>query len=70
MQRMLSRLPNSSLADLQKGDAVMIVSTSGDTDAGHSHHSARRCRAHSHRGAQSLRFAAFPVVVERIGWGR
>ncbi|HVM94370.1 MAG TPA: DUF5666 domain-containing protein [Terriglobales bacterium] len=26
-QRMLSRLPNSSLADLQKGEAVMIVST-------------------------------------------
>jgi co-chaperonin GroES (HSP10) len=29
MQHMLSRLPNSSLADLQKGDAVMIVSTEG-----------------------------------------
>jgi len=28
-QRMLSRLPNSTLADLQKGDAVMIVSTAG-----------------------------------------
>ncbi len=28
-QRMLSRLPNSTLADLQKGDAVMIVSTDG-----------------------------------------
>src|SRR5229473_3144767 len=28
-QRMLSRLPNSTLADLQKGDAVMIVSTTG-----------------------------------------
>ncbi len=28
-QRLLSRLPNSSLADLQKGDAVMIVSTEG-----------------------------------------
>jgi hypothetical protein len=26
---MLSRLPNSKLADLQKGDAVMIVSTEG-----------------------------------------
>jgi hypothetical protein len=26
---MLSRLPNSTLADLQKGDAVMIVSTDG-----------------------------------------
>jgi hypothetical protein len=32
-QRMLSRLPNSTLADLQKGDAVMIVSTEG-TDSG------------------------------------
>jgi hypothetical protein len=33
-QRMLSRLPNSKLADLQKGDAVMIVSTeSGSSDA-------------------------------------
>jgi len=31
---MLSRLPNSTLADLQKGDAVMIVSTTGgDADA-------------------------------------
>ena len=29
VQRMLSRLPNSSLAELQKGDAVMIVSSSG-----------------------------------------
>ena len=27
LQRMLSRLPNSTLGDLQKGDAVMIVST-------------------------------------------
>jgi hypothetical protein len=26
---MLSRLPNSTLADLQKGDAVMIVATEG-----------------------------------------
>jgi hypothetical protein len=33
LQRMLSRLPNSTLADLQKGDAVMIVSTEG-TDSG------------------------------------
>jgi len=34
IQRFLSRLPNSSLADLQKGDAVMIVSTaSGDSGA-------------------------------------
>jgi hypothetical protein len=33
-QRMLSRLPNSKLADLEKGDAVMIVSTQGgDSDA-------------------------------------
>lgn len=29
LQRMLSRLPNSTLADLQTGDAVMIVSTEG-----------------------------------------
>jgi uncharacterized protein DUF5666 len=29
LQRMLSRLPDSTLADLQKGDAVMIVSTQG-----------------------------------------
>ncbi|MGB9235494.1 MAG: DUF5666 domain-containing protein [Terriglobales bacterium] len=28
-QRLLGRLPNSTLADLQKGDAVMIVSTGG-----------------------------------------
>ncbi|MBZ5549148.1 MAG: DUF5666 domain-containing protein [Acidobacteriia bacterium] len=33
LQRFLSRLPNSSLADLQKGDAVMMVSTQGG-DAG------------------------------------
>src|ERR1700719_2927481 len=33
LQRMLSRLPNRTLADLQKGDAVMIVSTEG-TDSG------------------------------------
>jgi Domain of unknown function (DUF5666) len=34
LQRMLSRLPNRTLADLQKGDAVMIVSTeSGTSDA-------------------------------------
>jgi transcription antitermination factor NusG len=33
LQRMLSRSPNSTLADLQKGDAVMIVSTEG-TDSG------------------------------------
>jgi hypothetical protein len=29
LQRVLGRLPNSTLADLQKGDAVMIVSTEG-----------------------------------------
>jgi hypothetical protein len=29
LQRMLGRLPSSTLADLQKGDAVMIVSTDG-----------------------------------------
>jgi len=34
LQRMLSRLPDSKLADLQKGDAVMIVATEGgDADA-------------------------------------
>src|ERR1700694_5602882 len=33
LQHMLNRLPNSTLADLQKGDAVMIVSTEG-TDSG------------------------------------
>lgn len=33
-QRMLGRLPNSTLADLQKGDAVMIVSTeTGSSDS-------------------------------------
>ncbi len=31
---MLGRLPASSLADLQKGDAVMIVSTEGTTAEG------------------------------------
>ena len=30
-QRMLGRLPDSKLADLQKGDAVMIVATGGGT---------------------------------------
>jgi hypothetical protein len=34
LQRMLSRLPNGTLAELQKGDAVMIVSTvDGNPDA-------------------------------------
>jgi hypothetical protein len=34
IQRLLSRLPESSLADMQKGDAVMIVATeSGDAGA-------------------------------------
>lgn len=33
LQRMLTRLPNSSLVDLQKGDAVMIVSTEGTDSA-------------------------------------
>jgi len=33
VQRMLSRLPNSSLADLAKGDAVMIVSTGDNSGA-------------------------------------
>ena len=34
LQRMLSRLQNSKLADLQKGDAVMIVSTEGGPSDG------------------------------------
>ncbi len=29
LQRLLTRLPNSTLADLQKGDAVMLVATQG-----------------------------------------
>ncbi len=36
VQRMLSRLPNSSLADLQKGEAVMIVSSFGQTSGDNS----------------------------------
>jgi len=35
-QRLLSRLPSSSVADLQKGEAVMIVSTLGDKSRGNS----------------------------------
>jgi hypothetical protein len=34
LQQVLSRLPKSSLADLQKGDAVMIVSTEGTASGG------------------------------------
>jgi hypothetical protein len=30
IQQILSRIPSASLSDLQKGDAVMIVSTAGD----------------------------------------
>ena len=33
MQQMLSRLPGATLADLQKGDAVMIVTTQGTQDS-------------------------------------
>jgi hypothetical protein len=33
LQRFLSRLPNSTLSDLQKGDAIMMVSTEG-TESG------------------------------------
>jgi len=33
IQQMLSRLPASPLADFQKGDAVMIVATSGQNDS-------------------------------------
>ena len=32
MQQMLSRLPGATLADLQKGDAVMIVTTEGSQE--------------------------------------
>jgi hypothetical protein len=34
LQQMLTRLPASTLADFQKGDAVMIVSTEGTASAG------------------------------------
>ena len=34
LQQFLSRLPKASLADLQKGDAVMIVSTEGTASGG------------------------------------
>jgi len=34
LQRMLSRLPDSKLADMQKGDAVMIVATGGGSSDG------------------------------------
>jgi hypothetical protein len=34
LQQMLSRLPAVTLADLQKGDAVMIVSTEGSQESG------------------------------------
>jgi hypothetical protein len=33
LQQMLSRLPASPLSDFQKGDAVMIVATSGESDS-------------------------------------
>jgi hypothetical protein len=33
-QQMLSRLPASTLADLHKGDAVILVSTEGTSGAG------------------------------------
>ena len=32
-ERFLARLPNSTVSDLQKGDAVMIVSTPGEGTA-------------------------------------
>jgi hypothetical protein len=34
MQQMISRLPATMLTDLQKGDAVMIVTTEGTQEAG------------------------------------
>ena len=53
---MLSRLPNSTLADLQKGDAVMIVSTEGgDCGRGHGDHAAGRSGCHPDGGAESKR---------------
>jgi hypothetical protein len=33
LQRLLSRLPDSTLTDMQKGDAVMIVSTTSEDSA-------------------------------------
>jgi hypothetical protein len=33
LQRMMSRMPNSTLADLQKGDVVMLLSTDGGGDS-------------------------------------
>lgn len=33
IQQMLSRLPASALADFQKGDAVMIVATTGQSNS-------------------------------------
>jgi hypothetical protein len=33
IQQMLSRLPASTLGDFQKGDAVMIVATTGQSDS-------------------------------------
>jgi len=33
LQQMLSRLPPTPLSDFQKGDAVMIVATSGESDS-------------------------------------
>ena len=34
LQQMLSRMPAASLADLHKGDAVMLVSTEGGAGTG------------------------------------
>lgn len=34
MQQMLSRIPPASLADVQKGDAVMVVSNEGTGSGG------------------------------------
>ncbi len=34
LQQMLSRMPAASLADLHKGDAVMLVSTEGTAGTG------------------------------------
>jgi hypothetical protein len=71
-QRMLSRLPNSKLADLQKGDAVMIVSTEGgNSDAVTAITLLAGVERHSDRGAQSKRILiAFAVVARRARWRR
>ena len=53
IQQILSRMPPASLTDLQKGDAVMIVSTAGDISGTvNAITLAGRSRAYSHGCAQ------------------